>query len=153
MFKINTEKELLESFREIDRDQVQFPADLSFPLGISNYHAWVEPSGHRAFLVFEDSSNQKPLGVVFKRSGATPDYGPTMCDWCHSVRGRGKVSMMTAAVSSDRRVGVYLCADLKCGEQIAKPPGVNDLREGKDRGERIYELMSKMQEFAKKNLF
>lgn len=153
MFKINSEKELLESFRSIDRDQVQLPSDIGFPLAVKNYHSWLEPSGHRAFLVFEDPQSLKPLGVVFRRTTTPSEYGPVMCDWCHSVRGRGSVNMMTAAVSPDRRVGVYLCSDLKCGEEIQKPPGVNDLRESLDTGERTQALMRRMYEFAKKNLF
>ncbi len=153
MFKINSEDELLGSFRNIDRDQVQLPSDLKFPLPVRNYYSWLEPSGHRAYLVFEDPENQKLLGVVFRRTNTASDHGPVMCDWCHSVRGRGKVTMMTTAVSKDRQVGVYLCADLKCDEELRKPPGVNDLRESLDIGERTFALMERMSEFVKRNLF
>lgn len=153
MFKVSTADELLGSFRSMERDQVHIPSNLKFPLPVKNYLSWIEPSGHRAYLVFEDPENQKLLGVVFRRTAPNLDYGPVMCDWCRSVRGRGMVTMMTATVSRDRQVGVYLCSDLNCDEELRKPPGVNDLRESLDIGERTFGLMDKMHNFAKKNLF
>lgn len=151
MFKINSEKELLESFRSIDRDQVRLPSDMNFPLLVKNYHSWLEPSGHRAYLVFEDPQSHKPLGVTFRRTMS--EHVPVMCDWCHSIRGRGGVSMMTAAVSPDRQVGVYLCSDLRCEDEIQKPPSVNSLRESLDASERTQALMQRMYDFVKRNLF
>jgi hypothetical protein len=153
MFKIDTEKELLESFRSIDQDQVQIPSELKFPLPVKNYFSWLEPSGHRAYLVFENPESRKNQGIVFRRTPVTSENFPSMCDWCHSVRGRNGISMMTAAVSRDRQVGIYLCSDLKCGEQISKPPGVNDLRETLSASERLQALLQRMSDFSRKNLF
>jgi hypothetical protein len=63
------------------------------------------------------------------------------------------VSLLTAAAGPNRRVGIHLCSDLKCGENENGAPGINDLRESLSHTERMQRLMSRMHEFAKRNLF
>jgi hypothetical protein len=153
MIRISSESELRETFRSIDRDQVQVPADFHFPLALKNFTSWVEPSGHRVYLVFEDPSTHQPVGIVFQRTHGSAEAAPAMCQWCHAVRGGARVSLLTAAAGPNRRVGIHLCSDLKCGESEDAAPGVNDMRESLSAAERVQRLMGRMHDFAKKNLF
>jgi hypothetical protein len=152
MIRIADEKYLLASFRELDRDEVILTQEIKFPIGISDYFAWTEPSGNKAFLVLVDPVSNKPLGAVMhKYKGGEVTVG--MCEWCHTVRGSDVVGMMTAAVSEKKRVGTYVCTDLKCKENIASTPGVNDLRTSAGKMERILLLQRRMVQFFQTQLF
>lgn len=153
MLRIGTEDEMKQAFRPIDQEAVQFPSDLQFPLLVKGYMAWVEPSGHRTYLVYEDPTKGVPRGVVFKRTHATADQPAAMCDWCHSVRGRGAVGLLTTSVSPKKRIGLTLCRDLDCKEHLEKGPGVNDLRESLDRDDKRRQIVGRMNDFARRNLF
>src|SRR3712207_2313157 len=106
MIRIPSEKELLESFRLIDRDEVEVPKDLRFPIVVKDYLAWSEPSGYRTYLVFGDGERRQPLGIVFRRDQLAGGASPQMCEWCHCVRGSDGVSMLSATASSKRRIGI-----------------------------------------------
>lgn len=153
MLRIANEEEFLEAFRPIDRDHVRLPPEMTFPLIVRNYMAWVEPSGHRTFLVFEEASKRSPRGIVFNRPHASADQPAAMCDWCHSVRGRGAVGLLTATVSPHRRIGLTLCRDLTCKEKIEGIPSANDLRESMPTDMKMRRLVEQMSEFARRNLF
>jgi FBP C-terminal treble-clef zinc-finger len=153
MLRIGTEEEMKEAFRPIDQDEVQFPSDMLFPLLVRDYLSWVEPSGHRAYLVFADPAKGAPRGIVFKRNHTSADAPPAMCDWCHSVRGKGAVGLLTATVSPNRRIGLTLCRDLNCKEKIDSIPGVNDLRESVSHEEKKQQIVERMSNFARRNLF
>jgi hypothetical protein len=153
MIKIASESELLRTFRAVDRDQVQLPPDFKFPLAVKNFTTWLEPSGHRVYLVYEDTKKGGPIGIVFQRTHGSPDAAPAMCQWCNSVRGGSGVSLLTAAVGSNRRVGIHLCSDLQCADEEMVIPGVNDLRESLSRTEKVLRLMQRMSDFAIRNLF
>jgi hypothetical protein len=153
MIRILSESQLLDAFRPIDRGHVRWPADFRFPLAIRNFTSWIEPSGHRAYLVFEDAAHGGPAGIVFQRTPGSPEAAPAMCQWCNKVGGGSAVSLMTAEAGSNRRVGIHLCSDLKCGEETAEVPCVHDMRESLDRPERLYRIMRRINEFAGKNLF
>ncbi len=150
-----TPEKLLECFRDLDRDQVQLPHDMVFPLVVRDYLSWIEPSGARVYLVFDDPfSSLGPVGVVFKRTSSSGDSPAQMCQWCHSVRGGGRVGLLTATAGRKRRVGVYLCRDLDCREKIfGKRPDVNDLRESLGKSQRLDRVLEKMSDFARENLF
>lgn len=151
MIKISSETDLLESFREIDRDQVHLPADIQFPLAVRDYTSWVEPSGHRVYLVFE--KNGVPMGVVFRRPNGPPMTPASMCQWCHTVRTGNAVSLLTASMSPDRSIGLYLCSRLNCREHILSGPSVHDFNEGLSGHERVNEVVRRMRDFASANLF
>jgi FBP C-terminal treble-clef zinc-finger len=154
MIRIQSENDLLEAFREIDRDTVRMTSNLKFPLAISDYLAWVEPSGHRTFLVFEDAKSRSLIGVAFKRTHPPAEPITNMCEWCHSVSGSGKIGLLTADVNKKRRVGVYLCRDLQCKGNIeADPPSVHDLRESIGKQEKTMRVLERMSNFARANLF
>ncbi len=153
MIRITSENQLLDSFRTIDRDQVALPKDLQFPLAVKDYMSWVEPSGHRVYLVFEDSASGHPMGIVFQRTHAAPETSASMCQWCHKVSSGSKVSLLTATANRNHRVGVHLCSDLNCRENVLTPPGVNDFYESLSGQERVQRVLQRMGEFAKRNLF
>lgn len=120
-------------------------------MALKNVFSWIEPSGHRVYLVYADS--EEPRGIVFQRTLGAADAAPTMCHWCNTVRGGTGVSLMTATASKDRRVGLHLCSQLNCVEGIEGLPGVNDLRESLSRSERTQRMMARIKEFANKNLY
>lgn len=153
MLRIGSEEEMKQAFRPIDQDEVQFPSDMLFPLLVRDTLTWIEPSGHRAYIVYADPSKNAARGIVFKRNHATSDAPPAMCDWCHSVRGKGNVGLLTTAVSKTRRIGLSLCRDLNCIEKLTDLPGINDLRESVKTDEKIRQILERISDFARRNLF
>jgi len=142
MIRIAQAEELVDSFRDLDRDQVELPDTFAFPMLLKDYLVWVEPSGHRVFLVFAHPERRVPMGLVFQRGGQS-DSPPMMCEFCHNVRSGGQITMMTAAASRTRRVGLHLCRDLGC-------------KHGEDPAlarERAREVTRRMAHFARQNLF
>ena len=149
--RLNSEVELLSCFREIDRADVELAPDLAFPLALDGALAWAV--GPRAFLVFRDRAEVPPRGIVFHRnSGGLPDAA-AMCEWCHSVRGKGRVKLMSARASETRRVGLYLCADLGCVARAHETPGIDDVREDLDGDERARRTLRRIADFASRRLF
>jgi hypothetical protein len=148
---VTSEAELVSCFREIDRDEVELGPELTFPLALDSAVAWAV--GPRAFLVFRDRPEAPPRGIVFHRnSGGLPDAA-AMCEWCHVVRNSGRVKLMSARASEQRRVGLYLCADLGCVGRAHEPPGIDDLPEGLDGSERARRTLRRISEFASRRLF
>jgi hypothetical protein len=152
MIRVPSPEQLVNAFREIDRDLVQIPAELEFPLAVKDYIAWMEPSGVRTYLVYNDRDSRL-LGVSFKRIAEPADAPVKMCQWCHSVRGGGRVSMLSVAISQNRRVGLHLCRDLSCKEKLVAPPKNSDVPELLKPEEKLTRLMERMSEFIKNNLF
>src|SRR5690606_16164326 len=108
MFRIDSEKELRECFREIDRDAIELTAEMIFPVYVRDYLAWVEPSGARTYLIYEEPTSGKRLGIAFKRNPGRAS--PTnFCQWCHSMGASSEIGLLSADVSDHRRVGVNLC--------------------------------------------
>jgi hypothetical protein len=153
MLRVSSHQDLLDTFRALDRAEVQIPSSFKFPLAVRDYLTWIEPSGHRIYLVFEDEVTHRPLGVVFQRTHGHADTPASMCHWCHAVRSGDGVGLLTAAVTSQRRVGVHLCSDLSCRERALSTPGVHDFRESVSGGEKVRQIMARMNDFAKRNLF
>lgn len=154
MIRIQSETDLLQAFRPIDRDTVRLGSHVRFPLAVSEYLSWVEPSGHRTYLVFEDEKSRSLIGVVFKRNQPPPDPVTNMCEWCHAVSGSGTIGLLSTDVNKKKRVGLYLCRDLQCKENIeAEPPSVHDLRESISKQEKRMRVLERMSEFARRNLF
>ena len=152
MIRIQSSKDLLDSFRAIDRDQVQLPDTMKFPFILRDYMAWVEPSGHRVYLVFEEPQKKTAYGVSFKRTPAQAEAPAQMCQWCHTVSTGQNIGLLTADVSTKRKIGVYLCRNLQCKERISTP-GVNDIRESLVPERKLERVLLNMREFAQRNLF
>lgn len=143
----------LETFRPFERDEVFFPPTLQFPISVKDTVSWVEPSGARAYLVYNDQN--RLFGVVFRRDtgGVTP--AAAMCEWCHSVRSSGSIGLLTATASGNRRVGVYLCRDLDCKDKLlADAPGVNDVPSTmRSIDARMQRIVARITEFSKRTLY
>lgn len=152
MIRITSEKDLLEAFRPLDRDQVELPETLRFPLLLKDYLSWTEPSGNRVFLVYTERDRKYPLGIVFRQdqSGAG---SAGMCEWCHSVRSSGGVSLLTAQASLNRRVGVQLCRDLTCKHKVESQPGADDFPETLSHRERIQRILQRISTFGRQQIF
>lgn len=151
MIRIQSEEQLKSVFREIDRDQLHIPPEMHFPFLLRDYVAWMEPSGHRTYLLFNDAD--KPLGVTFKRVQQSADAPAMMCEWCHSVRSGGRVGMLSVDISKNRRIGMHLCRDLSCRDKIIGLPQANDLPTRMSRQEKINRLIERMSSFLHGNLF
>ena len=108
-------------------------------------------SGHRLFLLFEDSGDRR--GIVFERTHGSAETPAAMCQWCHAVRRGPAVGLLTASAARHRRVGVHLCTDLSCRENALGVPGVNDFLESVSAPERLQDVLTRMREFARANLF
>jgi hypothetical protein len=148
MISISSESELLATFRTIDRDEVSLLATMKFPLVIKDYIAWLEPSGHRVFLIFQEPDGSCARGIVFKRNSGASEPVVQMCQWCHSVRGGNAVRLLTARASAKRNVGLLLCNDLSCKDKVLTTPGVNDLREPFGAYEKLFRVVMNMRDFA-----
>jgi hypothetical protein len=135
MLRIQDQKEMLELFREIDKDQVIVPGDMKFPLAVIDYLAWKEPSGQRTYLVLEDKTGGRPFAIALERTKNT-EHVPMMCNWCHAIRPASDVALMTVAVTKRKRVGLYLCSDISCKSNILDSPSVHDMRETLDKTEK-----------------
>jgi hypothetical protein len=152
MFLIKTDKELMECFRKQEQAEVFIPTDLGFPKISKDYLTWMEPSGARAYLVFQDESFKAPFGIVFRRDQTSGPAVAAMCDWCHSVRSGNEVGTLTVTTSTKRRVGLSLCRDLSCADKIRSEPSANDFPVQASTQERIRRLLRKMSELARREL-
>jgi len=147
MLRVSNQDELQNLFRDFEKDQVILPSNMSFPLAVSDYLAWKEPSGHRTFLVVEDKVGDRPFGLIFERTKGTESV-PMMCNWCHAVKPASDVALMTVAVDKRTRVGVYLCSDISCKDNILERPSIHDMRETLGKQEKLVRLQQKIQDFA-----
>lgn len=116
MFKLDTEAELLETFRPKDRKHVELSPDFTFPLSVHDYVAWPHPAGGRVFLVFATRGGA-PTGIVFDTNGGSSGV-TQMCTWCHSSAVGTGVGLLTATVNGRKRAGVLVCSDLGCAKKL-----------------------------------
>jgi hypothetical protein len=117
MFKLDTEQQLLDTFRPKDAQLVQLVPEVMPPKFVRSYLAWKHPAGNYVFLVFA-VPNGTPTGIVFESNGGTSAAVPSMCDWCHCYGIGAKVAMLTARLNAKKRVGVYVCSDLSCQQKL-----------------------------------
>ena len=118
MFRLESDRALVQSFRPYDRRVIEMPADITFPLFVRDYLAWTETSGARVYLIFGIPGTHKPLGIIFRRDQSGGDLITQMCDWCHTSGPSSQVGLLTADANTKRRVGVSLCLDLRCKERL-----------------------------------
>lgn len=116
MFKLDSEKALLDSFRPKDWQHVELTPDVKLPLFVRSYLTWAHPAGGRRYLVFAVPGGV-PTGIVFDTNGAGPGV-PHMCDWCHSPGLGTGVGLLSARVTGRRTVGVHVCSDLGCQQKL-----------------------------------
>jgi hypothetical protein len=145
MFLLKDEAALRQAFRPRDREPLELPAELRFPLFVRDYLAWVEPAGSRVFLVFCGPGEKVPTGIAFRRD-ARGERGAQghLCEWCHAQGSGDEIGLLTTDVSSRRRVGTSLCLDLRCGQRLEEAA---DLR-GRNGREAAKALLGRMSRFA-----
>ena len=151
MLRIKDSRELLNLFRELDQSSVFIPYEVKFPLAVSDYFAWKEPSGHRTYLVIEDRLNSRPFAIVFEKTKSSESV-PMMCNWCHAVKPASDVALMTTSVDKNTRIGLYLCSDFSCKNNILERPSIHDMRETLGKQEKMMRLNSKIQSFINKEI-
>ena len=115
MFKLDSQTALLDSFRPKDRQHVELPSDVTFPLVVKDYVAWTHPAGGRVFVVFATPGGV-PTGIAFDSN-----HGggmPSMCSWCHTSSTGTGVGLLVATVNGKKRAGVLVCSDLSCRDKL-----------------------------------
>jgi hypothetical protein len=118
MVVIQTEKELISTFRPRDRKWVEPPKGMRFPLTVEHYHSWSDPTGVHGFMVLQKPGWKSAAGLVFERSNGSAHSPARMCEWCHSTGPSDQIGMLTVRVSSKRIIGIILCLDLSCQEKL-----------------------------------
>ena len=148
MFRLETDRALVEAFRPLDRRVIEMPSDLTFPLFVRDYLAWTETSGARVYLVFGAPGSHRPIGIIFRRGPSSGANASLMCDWCHTTAPASEVGLLTVDVSSHRRVGVSLCLDLRCKERLEDAAD----RSGRHPLELLEPMRARMFRFAREGL-
>lgn len=148
MFKLETEAELLASFRPKDRKLVQLGPEVTLPQFVRNYLTWKHPAGSYVYLVFATPGGA-PTGIAFDHSGggAGPSV-PAMCDWCHLSSGGNQVGLLTARRNAKKRVGVHVCTDLGCQQRLEEEAD----RQGRSVLPWMEKLIERMGRFAAESL-
>jgi hypothetical protein len=148
MFKLDTEKALLDSFRPKDRQLVEISKEVKLPQFVRTYLSWKHPSGSYVYLVFAVPGGA-PTGIVFDSNGGGAEpMNPAMCDWCHCT-GRGtEVGLLTARLNRSKRIGVHVCTDLGCKEKLED----ECLRAGRSVVPAMEKLLSRIGRFASEGL-
>jgi hypothetical protein len=147
MFLIESEKDLVNAFRPRDRKVLELPPAVTYPLFVRDYHAWLEPTGQRVFIVLQDPASERPLGIAFRRdpSGAGTSR---LCEWCHSWGNGEEIGLLSTEKSSKRIVGIGLCLDLRCSDKIQQ---MSDLA-GRSAVEPRKRMLERIQKFAREAL-
>ena len=144
MFRLESDRALVQSFRPYDRRVIEMPAGITFPLFVRNYLVWTETSGARVYLVFGIPGSHEPLGIIFRRDQSGGDLITQMCEWCHTSGPSSQVGLLTVDVSNKRRVGVSLCLDLRCKDRLEDIAN----RSGRQPLEFLASLQQRMYRFA-----
>ncbi|MCP3143420.1 FBP domain-containing protein [Pyxidicoccus xibeiensis] len=148
MFRFETDRALIESFRPRDRRVIEMPEGITFPLFVRDYLAWTETSGARVYLIFSAPGSRKPIGIIFRREPPGGEPATRMCDWCHNSGASHEVGLLTTDVDNRRRVGVTLCVDLRCREKLEDAAD----RDGRHPLEVVERLNARMFRFAQEAL-
>ncbi len=140
-FTIDSENELIQSFRSTDQKKLILPAGLAFPLRVRSYFTWQEPSNTYTYLVFKKPNWDLPSGMVFKRAYQGSE-GPTgrMCSWCHAYGSSEEIGMLSVAANANTSFTYMLCRDLRCVEKIEESATLS----GKSSEHHIHQLYNRM---------
>ena len=152
MFKLDSEQDLVETFRPRDRSHLRahpatVPREVKYPLFVRDYFSWTDPSGFHAYVVFNVGKGA-PTGIAFRRAQGGGEPVAHMCDWCHSFGTSNTIGLMTTDMGSKKRVGVNLCLDLNCRARVNETA---DLR-GQNGVEASRKLLERIGRFAQEAL-
>lgn len=140
-FSIETESDLLKTFRSSDIEKVILPANFTFPMRIQSYLTWKEPSGVYTYLVFKMPNWDLPKAVAFKRTASTTETIGGLCSWCHSYGTSEDIALLTVTVSRQLSRSYLICQDIQCVEKIEE----NSIRAGKNPEKYIADLYHKIE--------
>ncbi|MBK7859963.1 MAG: FBP domain-containing protein [Archangiaceae bacterium] len=143
MFKLQSEAELVATFRPKDRPTIEVPKELSFPLLVRDYVSWLHPAGGWAFMVFAVPGGV-PTGIVFDTNPGGDIAVPVMCDWCHHSGVGTEVGLLTARLNARKRVGIRVCSDLSCKQKLEDEAN----RTGRSVLPAMQKLMARVARFA-----
>lgn len=138
-FSIETEEDLIRSFRLSDQKKLIIPGGLDYPLRVRSYLTWRESSGVYTYLVFKMPNWDLPRGVAFKKT-ASGDFPGGLCSWCHSYGTSEDISLLSVAMDVNVSKAYLLCTEISCLEKIEE----TSARQGKDPGKNIEELYFRM---------
>ena len=140
-FSINSEEELIQTFRLRDQKKLLLPDNLPFPLKIRSYFTWKEPSGVYTYLVFKMPNWDLPRGVAFKRTpNAAGEPVGGLCGWCHAYGSSEDIALLSVNMNSNISTSYLICEDLSCIEKIEEMAA----RGGKNPEKQIADLYHKM---------
>nr|WP_255652628.1 FBP domain-containing protein [Myxococcus sp. XM-1-1-1] len=148
VFRFESDRDLIQSFRPRDLRVMEMPPGLSFPLFVRDYLAWTETSGLRVYLIFSAPGSRQPIGIIFRRDSMGGENVTRMCEWCHHSGASSEVTLLTTDVNNKRRVGISLCADLQCKERLEDAAD----RAGRHALEALEQLRARMFRFANEAL-
>lgn len=140
-FSIESEKELVDSFRLRDQKKLVLPVGLKFPLNIRSYFTWKEPSGVYTYLVAKMPNWDMARGVAFKRTASSGEPTGGLCNWCHAYGTSEEIGLLSVAMSSSVSTSYLICQDLRCIEKIEEAA----MLAGKDPEKSISELYYRIQ--------
>lgn len=121
-----------------ERDRLEVPLDFAqVEWDHLDFLAWRDPRTRgRGYVVAELGGT--PTGIVLRASGGSSQ--PAMCNLCHTMQPGDQVALFTARKAGDAgergdSVGTYICADLRCHEnvRIAGPLPPAQMRASVDR--------------------
>jgi hypothetical protein len=147
LFKLESQAALLATFRPKDREVVELSQELRLPLLVRDYISWLQPAGSYAYLVFAITKGL-PTGIVFDTHAGGDIAVPMMCDWCHYSGVGTQVGLLTARVTSKKRVGVRVCADLSCKQRLEEEAE----RSGRSVLPQMEKMMGRVARFATEGL-
>ena len=152
LFKVERFEQITGAFRDLERDSIEVPDGMKFPLLIQDYLTWGDARSEGLKVVVLDSKSQKLVGFVLRRGASSDAEAPTMCEFCHSVRPRGEVSLLVARATRRKWVGLPACTDLSCRDQLLGAPGPLDWARNPHvlPRERVARVVAKLLKFARR---
>lgn len=140
-FAIDSEADLIKSFRPRDQKKLILPERLRFPFRVRSYMTWKDPSGVYTYLVFKLPNWDLPRGVAFKRTASSGEPTGGLCSWCHAYGSSEEIGLLSVAISANISTSYFVCQDLSCIEKIEETA----MLAGKDPDKNITELYYRME--------
>lgn len=148
-FDLDSKEDILDCFRDRDRDRVILQRGIEFPMRVQYYFTWGESSGVYRYLLFKKPGWERPRGLIFRVGSSNSDAATGgICDWCHAYGNSEQIGLMTTAINSKRTIGVMLCRDLSCGDKIENGPS----QSSRSPETRILELCDRIGRFFDETL-
>lgn len=139
-FSIESEQDLIHSFREKDQRKLVVPSKLQYPLEVRSYLAWQEGSGVYTYLVYKHPQWDLPRGITFKKTHSSGEPTGGLCNWCHHYGSSEEIGLMSVDVNHKTSLSYFICKDLRCVEKIEEDSALA----GKDPEKNIHQLYTRI---------